>query len=820
MQVQRFIQPTLTEYMETTPVVIVEGARAVGKTWLLRELQKANLIAASFTLTEPTQLAAANDNPLAWLRSLPSPFAIDEAQLLPELPLALKALLDETDESVQCVLTGSAAIGQTGLGGTDPLARRSARITLEPLTEAEIASTDHRPWSVVDYFFDGSPIAGKTTPLPADLEDSMIRGGLPRYRIMNAARSFRALHRQIEQDINAVLTNDVLPGEKNDSRIAHDVLTHLLMHPGAELNTTAISRSIGIDSRTVNRYIDLLERRFLLAEIPNFHRPSKKSSRTTAKCYPADSALSGSALLATGRTMTDAMTRGGMMETHVVQQIKAHLGWAEIDVNLTHWRENKNGRTSEVDLILEDNQGRLVAIEIKASGAISSSHFKGIRSFKNYYGERFHRGFVIGNGEQSVAFDEDLWALPLASLSNPELWQAPDSFGPGSPKNASLPLEPQKEEVLPVLEEAKIFVSYSHQDQNSSTGGDIRKFATDVVDALEGLHGRTVKLFLDVKDVGWGENLWQRLDRELQASTFLMPFITPRYLKSDGCRREFTSFSEATLRNASEQLLLPLIWIEPPALRSETPMDPIVERLKSTLHLNVAAARRAEPGSADYGNLVELVADRLEQVIAERETTYSETEDAGNAPSMAGEPEPGFDEYLAKAEELLPQTMKALETFLEDFTDLGEAFKRSFVGLQTKSPTQLRASMVRVAGALKGPNIKLSHSANEATQMWDQLLTNLNRGFSLYSAMDTGALPHDFVETLESLAEQLEVIDSAEIEGIAQQMPKMSSQLVPTSKALLAGIGTLRSMETSLRSWLTAIDQGIGATSNSRLVQP
>lgn len=87
MKVQRFLQPTVVSLMANTPVVIVEAARAVGKTWL---------------------------------RSLPSPFAIDEAQLLPGLPLALKALLDETEESIQCVLTGSAAIGQTGVGGTDP----------------------------------------------------------------------------------------------------------------------------------------------------------------------------------------------------------------------------------------------------------------------------------------------------------------------------------------------------------------------------------------------------------------------------------------------------------------------------------------------------------------------------------------------------------------------------------------------------------------------------------------------------------------------------------------------------------------------------
>lgn len=806
MQVQRFIQPRLVENMAHTPVVIVEGARAVGKTWLLRELQKANHIAASFTLTEPTQLAAASDNPLAWLRSLPRPFAIDEAQLLPELPLALKALLDETDEDVRCVLTGSAAIGQTGLGGTDPLARRSARLTLEPLTEAELAETERGPWSVVDYLFDGNPTIGLQATLPIDWEERMTRGGLPRYRIMNADRSLRALHRQIDQDIKAILTDDVLYGEKNDSRIAHDVLTHILMNPGGELNTTAISRSIGIDARTVNRYIDILEKRFLISEIPNFHRPSKKSSRTTAKCYPADSALSGAALLATDRTLTDAMSRGGMMETHVVQQVKAHLGWAETDAKITHWRENKNGRTSEVDLVLEDDRGRLVAIEIKSSGAISSGHFKGIRTFKNHYGERFHRGFVIGTGEQAVAFDEDLWALPLASMSNLELWNMPESpvVNPIDKQQPASVL--QKEDELPSVEDAQIFISYSHQDQNSSTGGDIRQFAADVVDALDGLHGRTVRLFVDVKNVGWGEDLWSRLDRELQASTFLIPFITPRYLKSDGCRREFMSFADGVQRNNSEQLLLPLIWITPPALQSEAVTDPIVERLKSTLRLDVSAARRADQKSAEYANLVELVADRLVEVITDRESLAESPAPVG-LKDAENETEYGFDEYLANADDLLPETEEALHTFMEDFTNLGEAFKSSFVDLQTKSPKQLRASMVRVGNALEQPSEKLKLSATDLTRVWDQLLTNLNRGFSLYSEMDASEMPHNLVESLQSWADQLEEIDTAEFEGMAQQMPKMSSKLVPTSKALLSAVGALRSMETSIRSWLTAVRQ-------------
>ncbi len=805
-QVQRFLQPTITEQMRAAPVVIVEGARAVGKTWLLGELRKANVISVSLTLTDPTQLAAASENPLAWLRSLPSPFAVDEAQLLPELPLALKALLDETNESVRCVLTGSAAIGLTGLGGTDPLARRASRLTLEPLSEAELAATTDTPWSVIDQLFDGEPAVGASVALPSKWEEQTIRGGLPRYRIMNANRPVRTVHRQIDQDIKALLTDDVLPGEKKDSRIARDVLTHLLMHPGGELNATAIAKSIGIDTRTVNRYVDILERRFLIDTIPNFHRPSKKSVRSTAKCYPADSALSGSALLTTDRKMTDSAIRGGMLETHVVQQVKAHLGWANSSVNLTHWRENKNGRTSEVDLVLQDAQGRLVAIEIKASGVASSNHFKGIRAFKNYYGERFHRGFVIATGDQPVAFDQDLWSLPLASLSNLELWHTSKTEDQDPAVIPPPSSDLQEIDPMPALEEARIFVSYSHQDQDSNTGGDIRRFAADVVDALEGIHGRTVQLFLDVNDVRWGEDLWSRLDDELQASTFLIPFITPRYLKSEGCRREFTLFSEAAQRNDSEQLLLPLLWIAPPALRSGASGDPIVERLRSIFRVDASAARRADPGSAEYGNKVEEVAERLEQVILDRENASEVLSNSNDDRKSDGAPGPGFDEYLTKVEELLPQAEANLEVFLHDFTHLGEEFGRSVVGLQAQSPAQLRALMVHISNDLKRPNEQLTASAAQATKTWDQLLTNLNRGLSLYSELDADGLPQELVETVRSMARELEDLDTAELEGIAYQMPKMSSKLVPTSRALLSAVETLRSMEASLRSWLSALE--------------
>ena len=125
MLIPRFIEGRVQTLLQERAVVIIEGARAVGKTSLVAQLAGKGVIRHAVSLTDPTTLRAARETPTAWLKGLQQPFSVDEAQLAPELPLALKSLLDESGDRLSCVLTGSASIGRTGLGGADPLARAS-----------------------------------------------------------------------------------------------------------------------------------------------------------------------------------------------------------------------------------------------------------------------------------------------------------------------------------------------------------------------------------------------------------------------------------------------------------------------------------------------------------------------------------------------------------------------------------------------------------------------------------------------------------------------------------------------------------------------
>lgn len=776
---------------QSIPVLIIEGARSVGKTHLLAQMQQQGALATRVSLTDAAALRAAQENPLPWLRRLPQPFAIDEAQLAKELPLALKALLDERDDQVSAVLTGSAEIGRTGLGGSDPLARRARRVSLEPLAESEInGETD---WNLVDALFDTDPRVGAESTSPA-WEDHVIRGGLPLYRLRDPGRAAHSLQRDIRDDLDGILSDDVLPGERYDLRLARRVLDYGLRNPASEVKAKTIANALELDARTVNRYLDIAERRFLLHEIPNLRPSAKQSARATAKFYPADPALSA-ALLGSGPSLGDLddRVRGGLLEAHVAQQIRAHLGWATTATELRHWRSHSNGRTDEVDLVLQDEKGRLVGLEVK-SGTPRSSDLKGLRRLQDAYPEQFQRGFIISPTGAPMPADAkgDFWRIPLTALMTQELWQRmPPSLQSHTPSPAEKLGGP---EMSPA--EAQIFMSYSHLDQTSAIGGDLRRFAQDVVEALEGLFGKTVQLFIDTEDGRWGEKLWDRLDRELDSATYLLPFITPRYLTSDGCRREFTRFSEAAQRQTSAQRVLPLMWIHPPATMQK---DPVYHSASELRYVDAHAARTSERSSQPYREIIETTAAELHRVISEHEQAP-----APDSPSPEGQPaDLPLDELFEDVEERTPRLLNAVNDFNIAMRAMGDALPQALNLPENGSPAELRAALQKAEKSLSQPSHDLETAAESTLRQWEELFASLNAAARQSRAMQQ-PIDRSLIEKIQGIADQLYAIPMAELEPMAQQMPLFSAGLAPTSRSLLAAIRTVRTIGSSAQDFVDA----------------
>lgn len=354
---------------------------------------------------------------------------------------------------------------------------------------------------------------------------------------------------------------------------------------------------------------------------------------------------------------------------------------------------------------------------------------------------------------------------------------------------------------------ARIFMSYVHADQDGAYTGDLRQFADDVIDALEGLHQVTAKLFTDVNDGDWGEILWERIDQELERSTFFLPFITPRYLASDSCRREFNRFVDAAERRGDTGLVLPLLWINHPALHSDDSGDDIIEKLQRIRYIDCTSVATSDRSSSQYRNKVTEAAQALEATITRLENYATGTVPPTDDDSVEA-PKEGLDEVMVRVEEAMPEVVTSLEEFMASFDSFSQEFSDVTQHLGTGgSPRQVRAAMLTAGHRLRGSSADLQTRSSEAASAWDSLVSDLNTVSRISRELDA-PIEQEVVQELKDLDKSMseaapQISDMAQV---VRQMPMLSSSLTAPAKALERSMRTLRSMHASLREWLSEID--------------
>jgi uncharacterized protein len=104
---------------------------------------------------------------------------------------------------------------------------------------------------------------------------------------------------------------------------------------------------------------------------------------------------------------------GPLLETFVASELQKQLGWNETLAKLYHYRSHEG---HEVDFVLEDRSGQLIAIEVKATATPISDDFKGLHAFAKTVGKRLHRGFLLHLGQRTTKVGDKLWGLPVSAL--------------------------------------------------------------------------------------------------------------------------------------------------------------------------------------------------------------------------------------------------------------------------------------------------------------------------------------------------------------------------------------------------------------------
>ncbi len=412
---QRNIAPLVAEALGDTPVVLLLGARQVGKSTLAKALLAVHPEGRYLSLDDPAVRWAAEVDPGGLVAQTRGLTVLDEIQLAPQLFRAIKAEVDKDRRPGRFLLTGSANVLVLPKL-SESLAGRMELVTLEGLSQNEILG---HSGNLVDRLFADTPLTLQHLELDRDaLLAAILAGGFPEARGRAAGRR-RA--QWFESYLQTLLQRDVrelsqIEGVTQLPRI----LELLSVRSAGLLNLAELSRTLGIPLNTLKRYLSLLEALFLLTTLPAWSSHLGKRLVKAPKLMLRDTGLMAHLM----GTEQDRLKRapdllGGLMETFVGGEVRKLLGWSRNRVKLFHYRTLPG---QEVDLLLERVDGCVVGLEVKASASLQSRDFKGLQNLAETLGGTFHRGVVLYTGTEILPFGPKLWAVPISGL-----WQDLDS---------------------------------------------------------------------------------------------------------------------------------------------------------------------------------------------------------------------------------------------------------------------------------------------------------------------------------------------------------------------------------------------------------
>ena len=401
----RFVEQSTRIALADTRVVLLSGPRQSGKTTLVKKIADAG--SAYYTLDNLTTLEAARRDPVGFVRGIDRG-VIDEIQRAPDLLLAIKESVDEDQRSGRFLLTGSTNL-MTLPQVADSLAGRMAIVLMLPLAQGEILS--RRPSFLGDLF--RNEIASARNPILGEsLVATVFAGGYPE-ALRRATWSRRQdwyvdyLQAIVQRDVRDIAQIEQLSQMPRLLRV-------LAEHSGQLVNHSAVGATLGMNHVTTRKYVDILERLYLVRSLQPWFDNRLKRLAKTPKIHFLDSGL----LAALRNLSPDHVARdrgpfGAVLETFVFAEILKLASWSDDRYELFHFRDKQQ---NEVDIVIEDRRGRVAGIEIKAGATVTGSDFKGLRMLAEACGDRFAAGVVLYDHDKTVPFGERLHAAPISLL--------------------------------------------------------------------------------------------------------------------------------------------------------------------------------------------------------------------------------------------------------------------------------------------------------------------------------------------------------------------------------------------------------------------
>lgn len=338
----RHIETFLLKHLVPNKAILLLGARRVGKTELIKFIDK-ETVHKSIRLhggdTETLDLlylrTVSNYKRLMGESNL---LIIDEAQEIPNIGAKIKLMLD-TIEGIMIIATGSSAFDLTNKLG-EPLVGRKSTFQLFPFAQSEFSHHEN------------------AVQTKANLSTRLVLGSYPELESISSQDDKIEYLKDI---INSYLLKDILAFEGIKSRdVILSLLRKIAYRVGSELSVEGLGNELGVSKNTVDKYLDLLSKVFIIHKVTGFSRNLDNEVTKKNKWYFFDNGIRN-ALIANYNALELRDDVGSLWENYLISERMKLLSYTRSHANIYFWRTH---RRQEIDWV-EEKDGQLYAYEFK-----------------------------------------------------------------------------------------------------------------------------------------------------------------------------------------------------------------------------------------------------------------------------------------------------------------------------------------------------------------------------------------------------------------------------------------------------------------------
>lgn len=340
---QRAIQQQFLAKLQPNKVLVLHGARRVGKTVFLNYLIEKVLEEPSLFLNGEdmavqallTQRTAENYKRLLGDKKL---LIVDEAQKIPDIGLALKFMVDSI-EGLKIIATGSSVFDIANKLG-EPLTGRKYTFKMFPIAQMELSPIDN------------------LIETKARLEERLIYGSYPELLHLP---SYDGKADYLNEMINAYLLKDILEfdGIRNSDKM-FDLLRLIAFQIGKEVSLEELGKQLLLSRNTVEKYLDLLSKVFVIFKLQGYSRNLRSEITKTSRWYFFDNGIRN-ALIRNFHPISLRNDIGELWENYILSERIKYQHYTNIQTSNCFWRTYEQ---QEIDWI-EEAGGKLSAFEIK-----------------------------------------------------------------------------------------------------------------------------------------------------------------------------------------------------------------------------------------------------------------------------------------------------------------------------------------------------------------------------------------------------------------------------------------------------------------------